>query len=136
MSEHQAIYDAVRSRIHNGDVGAAIERAVSNAGLSHEAHMANVAIQNAVAQYERPSVLYRPALYIDGDKYCALYGADIMSGCAGFGATAAKAMADFDKHWFNSNPPSRAVKCKICGEVMSFDAQPDGCRVPNCPMAK
>lgn len=136
MSEYQAIYDAVRSRISNGDIGSAVQEAIRSAGLSHYGQMVQISAQAALGQYERPSAIYRPRLYVDGDKYCALYGDDIMSGCAGFGDTADQAMADFDKHWNNSNPPSRAVKCQVCGEVMSWDNSPDGCRAPNCPMAK
>ena len=33
----------------------------------------------------RPSVLFRPDLSLDGNQFCALYGPDLMQGCAGFG---------------------------------------------------
>ena len=46
-----------------------------------------------------PSVLYRPKLYPDGDRWCALYGDDLQMGVAGFGVTPDAAMADFDKNW-------------------------------------
>lgn len=49
--------------------------------------------------YTRPSTVYRPALSIDGNQYCALFGADLQSGVAGFGDTPEAAMADFDKSW-------------------------------------
>ena len=55
--------------------------------------------QNAAAEQQRPSVLYRPTLFVDGNQYCALYGADIQSGVAGFGDSPALAMADFDTEW-------------------------------------
>jgi len=51
---------------------------------------------------KRPAVLFRPRLFVDGDSYCALYGDDVISGVAGFGNTAAEAMADFDKNWSSS----------------------------------
>ena len=49
---------------------------------------------------ERPSVLYRPWLFLDGHRFCALYGEDPTSGCAGYGDTPAEAMADFDRNWY------------------------------------
>jgi hypothetical protein len=51
------------------------------------------------AMRQRPSVLYRPMLSIDGDKWCALYGANLMEGVAGFGESPETAMADFDRAW-------------------------------------
>ena len=57
--------------------------------------VSDVAIENA----SRPSVLFRPTLSLDGNQYCALYGDDIMSGCAGFGETIHEAMTDFDQNW-------------------------------------
>ena len=53
---------------------------------------------------ERPSVLYRPRLFLDGNAYCALYGDNLQEGCAGFGATPAEAMADFDRAWYKPGP--------------------------------
>lgn len=63
--------------------------------------------ETAVAM-SRPHVLMRPALYLDGNMYCALYGENIMEGCAGFGETADLAMRDFDQNWFNSKAPKSA----------------------------
>ncbi|MEE3504879.1 hypothetical protein QN399_01135 [Pseudomonas sp. 10C3] len=51
------------------------------------------------AAYTRPSAVYHPALSVDGNQYCALFGADLQSGVAGFGDTPEAAMADFDKAW-------------------------------------
>lgn len=85
-------------------------------------------------QWSRPSVLFKPRLFVDGNAYCALYGDDLQSGCTGFGATAAEAMEDFDQNWLKTIAPERATKCGQCGEVMAFNANPDGCRDPNCPM--
>lgn len=47
-------------------------------------------------EMRRPSVLFRPALSIDGDQWCALYGDNLQDGLAGFGDTPAQAMVDFD----------------------------------------
>lgn len=50
----------------------------------------------------RPSVLMRPRLMKDGNKWCALYGEDLQVGLAGFGATPEEAMQDFDRAWVES----------------------------------
>jgi hypothetical protein len=48
---------------------------------------------------QRPSVLFRPSLALDGNKYFVLYGPNIMEGCAGFGDSPEEAMDDFDRNW-------------------------------------
>lgn len=93
---YQAIYDAVRSRISGCDVGSIVERALD---FSHQATMVMQSCQNAASEYERPSVVFRPKLCIDGDQWCALYGNDLQHGVAGFGKSPAEAMWDFDKNW-------------------------------------
>ncbi|MDB5997198.1 MAG: hypothetical protein JWP42_4334 [Pseudomonas sp.] len=35
--------------------------------------------------YTQPAAVFRPALSIDGNQYCVLFGADLQSGVAGFG---------------------------------------------------
>ena len=45
----------------------------------------------------RPHVLFRPHVFPDGDKWCALYGDNLQDGVAGFGDTPHKACLDFDK---------------------------------------
>lgn len=75
--------------------------------ISHAAQMAaatiaqdaGVAILNIADDMRRPSVLYRPALTVDGNQWCALYGRDLVEGVAGFGDSPALAMADFDRNW-------------------------------------
>ena len=67
--------------------------------INHEAHMAGYAIQCTAVAYERPSIMLRPKIYIDGDKWCALYGENIQDGVAGFGDSPAKAFEDFDKNF-------------------------------------
>lgn len=46
-----------------------------------------------------PSVLYRPILSRDGNKWCVLYGDNIAEGCCGFGDSPEEAMKDFNKNW-------------------------------------
>jgi hypothetical protein len=54
------------------------------------------------AETTKPSVLYKPELYIDGDKWCALYGINIQDGCCGFGNSPQEAMDNFDKAFYAS----------------------------------
>jgi hypothetical protein len=63
------------------------------------------AIDATLSETTRPSVLFRPSLSIDGNMYCALYGADLMCGVAGFGATPSEAMYDFDANFNKTRPP-------------------------------
>jgi hypothetical protein len=106
VSYSQEVYDAARSRISNGDVGAAIERVAYEAlDISHAKAMLQELIAAVGYEMMRPSVLYRPAISLDGDHYCALYGEDLMSGCAGFGRTMAEAMTDFDQNWWKQQAP-------------------------------
>ena len=46
----------------------------------------------------RPCVLYKPRLSIDGDQWCASYG-DMPEGVHGFGASPELAMTAFDTEW-------------------------------------
>lgn len=55
----------------------------------------------------RPSRVWRPALMIDGDQWCALYGANLQDGVAGFGDSPAAAMEAFDRAW--KTPLARAA---------------------------
>ena len=67
--------------------------------IVHEAWCAGQAWQNASYDYSRPSVLWKPKLFIDGNKWCALYGEDLQRGIAGFGDSPSQAMYDFDLAW-------------------------------------
>lgn len=108
MSYSQEIYDAARSRISPMD-GSAIERVAYEAfDISHARAMLQEQIASVGYEMIRPSVLYRPTISLDGNCYCALYGEDLMNGCAGFGETMAEAMADFDQNWWNQKAPTPA----------------------------
>ena len=101
---YQAIYDAVRSQISNGDIGTAVENAIREASISHYAGMAAARIQEAASAYDNPSVLYRPKLYQDGNQWCALYGEDLQVGFAAFGDSPQQAMYNFDVAWYKKIP--------------------------------
>lgn len=74
------------------------QRMAANA-ICHAAQMAGEEARVSAAEYARPSVVYKPRIYIDGDKYCALYGENIQDGVSGFGDSPANAMFDFDRNW-------------------------------------
>jgi len=47
----------------------------------------------------RPCMILRPSLGRDGNKWCALYGTNLMEGVAGFGDSPQQAYQDFDAEW-------------------------------------
>lgn len=109
---HQAIYDAVRSRLSNGDIGSAVENAIRDAGLSHYADRAASTIESVAYEYQNPSAIYRPRISADGNMWCALYGDNLQEGVAGFGETPAKAMRAFDLAWLNEKTPAAHLEGK------------------------
>ena len=66
------------------------------AGIQQAA--AEEALQRAQT-LNRPSAIYRPELFQDGNAWCALLGRDIAVGVTGWGSTPAEAMAAFDAAW-------------------------------------
>jgi hypothetical protein len=47
-----------------------------------------------------PCQLYKPRVFRDGDKWCALYGDDLQVGVSGHGRTPEEATRQFDENWF------------------------------------
>lgn len=107
---YQPIYDAVRSRIGNGDIGAAVEAAMRDANIQHYVERFADTLRLAVAEYERPSVLFRPGLSVDGNQWRALYGDNLQDGIAGFGDTPEMAIQEFDKQWRNCYARKQGAK--------------------------
>ena len=100
MDSYQAVYDAVRSRISGCDIGSAVRDAIgSGFDASHAIAILQQEIYSVSNEMQRPSVLYRPAISIDGNQWCALYGQDLQSGVAGFGDSPGAAMDAFDQAW-------------------------------------
>jgi hypothetical protein len=66
--------------------------------------------------YQRPSSIFKPSVYPDGNMWCALYGEDLQMGIAGFGETPAKAIEAFDHNWNNQKLPDPKNDCAVCGE--------------------
>lgn len=96
---YQATYDAVRSRIGGGNLSEALESAIRNENLGGYAQNAFDGIAQAFADYNMPSVMFKPQLTRDGDAWLAIYG-DLPTGVVGSGNSPAEAMAAFDKAWF------------------------------------
>lgn len=65
---YQAIYDAVRSKLHGGgDIGSAVERAAQE---SFDISLAKAILQQEITcvshEMQRPSVVFRPRVFADG----------------------------------------------------------------------
>ena len=98
---YQAIFDAVRSRINGVGVGQVMD-SVLRESFSMADHMIRCVAQDwsaAAFEQQRPSVLFKPSIKVDGSQWCALYGDNLIEGVAGFGDSPADAMRDFDANW-------------------------------------
>lgn len=98
---YQAVYDAARSRMSNGDIGSAVQSAVTSqlGSASHYLEELRDSYLTAANEMQRPSVLYRPQLIADlghrpSGRWCATYGA-----LTTYGHTPEDAMVNFDKAW-------------------------------------
>lgn len=60
---------------------------------------AAINIYNYSCELCRPSAIYKPRLFIDGNQWCALLGENLQDGVAGFGDSPELAYQDFDKQW-------------------------------------
>lgn len=96
MDNYQAIYDAVRSKMGYIDSGVLMDRIVQCFDMYSQI---SAMFQSIEYENIRPSVVYHPKIYIDGNQWCALYGENLQDGVAGFGESPSKAMQDFDKSW-------------------------------------
>lgn len=81
---YQAVYDAAFKQFDISYVTQQIQNAVSNIEI----------------QLTRPCILLKPKIYIDGNKWCVLYGDNLQDGLAGFGNSPELAMLDFDKNFY------------------------------------
>ena len=111
MDSYQAIYDAVRSRISNGDIGRAVHDVAFQAfDISHAVAMLRDSFSSVAYEMARPFVLLRPKVFIDQSHWCALYGENLQDGVAGFGDSPAAASYDFDKNWAACSVPIKEGK--------------------------
>ena len=57
-------------------------------------------VQYAVAlEQQRPFMLLKPRVFLDGNQWCVLYGDNLQDGVSGFGASPEIASYDFDNNW-------------------------------------
>ena len=68
--------------------------------ISDAFYRMSCSFQDTELERQKPHVLMRPALVLDGDKWCALYGENLQDGVAGFGDSPYQAMLAFDAAWF------------------------------------
>lgn len=68
-------------------------------------------MEEAISAATAPHVRMRASVKPDGDKWCCLYGDDLMVGVAGFGDTPQQACWDFDRAWANERTP-KAIAMK------------------------
>lgn len=97
---YQPIYDAVRSRISNGDIGNAVRDVLfQQLDVSHLKAIATDEVLRIAYEHTRPSVLFRPTVTLDGDMWCALYGDNLQTGVSAFARSPDEAMRNFDAVW-------------------------------------
>lgn len=65
-------------------------------------------LEQAMSEMVRPSVLFKPNVYPDGDQWCALYGVNIQEGVFASGPTPELACRQFDIEWMHAKPPAIA----------------------------
>jgi hypothetical protein len=104
MENYQAIYDAVRSRFSSFGSSRLIQEIASQFDISMARSQITEEFRMVAVEHQRPSVLFRPKLSVDGNQWCALYGDNLQDGVAGFGDSPAKAMQDFDNNWLRDLP--------------------------------
>lgn len=50
-------------------------------------------------ELRRPCYMLKPRIFIDGNKWCALYGDNLQDGVAGFGDSPEQTYRNFDENW-------------------------------------
>ena len=88
-----------------------------DANISHHVSMIAENYRCAAAEQERPCVLFRPKVFIDGGSWCALYGENLQEGVAGFGASPAEATVAFDAEWHRKLPSSNVQAQGRCAAL-------------------
>lgn len=67
---------------------------------SWAAHRMQEAIGIIESAWTSPTVLQKPRIFRDGDKWCALYGDNMMEGVVAFGSSPSEAALRFDAEWY------------------------------------
>lgn len=68
---------------------------------NHDKDYTHQSEMNALIEAEEMNLvkILNPKIFIDGKKWCVLYGDNIQDGICGFGDTPRKAVYDFNKAW-------------------------------------
>lgn len=105
MSDYQAVYDAVRSRISGGDIGSAIrDVAFQQFDISQMMAILQQDFSIAAQEMARPCVLFKPIIQADGDMWTVLLGPDPQIGVFATGTTPHEAMLNFDQEFYKAKP--------------------------------
>lgn len=106
VDTYDAVFQAAYQKIGRCDTQSAVEAALREAfgHASHYIEMATREYQIAAQEQQRPCVLFRPRVGLDGNKWGVLYGDNIQDGVYGSGDSVAEAMADFDRNWYAKLP--------------------------------
>jgi len=68
-------------------------------------------LQDIISELGKPHKFLRPELFRDGNKWCALYGADMQVGIAGFGDSPVDAIEAFNRECIKRiDPPAKGAK--------------------------
>lgn len=76
----------------------------ASAAICFAADQIKLAFEETARELRRPCVVFKPTLARDGNKWCALFGENLMEGVSGFGDTPEQAMAAFDVAWYSAKP--------------------------------
>ena len=69
--------------------------------LSLKLQMLYELLHRHILELNRPFILLKPKIQIDGDSWCVLYGENLQDGVCGFGDTPVQASINFDIAWLN-----------------------------------
>ena len=78
-----------------------VEEMNSRLSSNQDKQQAELSVAVQIEEMNLFSIL-NPKLFVDGNKWCVLYGDNIQSGVCGFGDSPEKAVWDFNKSWSKS----------------------------------
>lgn len=68
--------------------------------ITHAVFLCHEHMHRVLSEYERPCVVFKPRLTLDGNAWIACFGEDLQVGVVGTGNTPDAAMRDFDRAWY------------------------------------
>ena len=102
---YDAVFQAAYQKIARCDTSSVIESVARQAfDISMQVESVKQEMLRTLDEQQRPCVLFRPSIGIDGNQWCALYGDNLQDGVAGFGDSPSLAMHDFDRAWSTKHP--------------------------------